>query len=104
MSAEVEPVRVWVEGPTASSEADLAYWARELADSVEGIELPNDLARPAVRTPSLARVSARLPGSVATRLRRTAANRSPSAWAFAATAVFFGKIANAKRFVIGLTL
>ena len=104
MTAEVGHVRAWVEGSAVASEADLAYWARELADSIEGIELPNDLARPAMRAPSLARVTARLPASVAMRLRRTAANRSPSAWAFAATAVFFGKIANAKRFVIGMTL
>src|ERR1700679_30229 len=88
---------------SSSSEADLAYWSQQLADCPEGIELPCDLPRPAVRVATYERVSLRLPQVVAARLRRAPTNRSPLAWPFAATAVFFGKIANAKQLVIGMT-
>src|SRR5665213_806926 len=88
---------------SSSSEADLAYWSQQLADSPEGIELPCDRPRPAVRAPAYHRVIAKLPALVAGRLRRAPTNRSPLAWPFAATAVFFGKIANAKQLVIGMT-
>jgi tyrocidine synthetase-3 len=88
---------------SSSSEADIAYWIQQLADIPDGIELPCDLPRPAMRVESHERVLAKLPLAVATRLRRAPTNRSPLAWPFAATAVFFGKIANAKRLVIGMT-
>jgi tyrocidine synthetase-3 len=70
----------------------------------EGLELPCDKTRPAVRAPAYAKVTAPLGHAVAARLRRVPSNRSPFAWSFAATAVFFGKIANAKTFVVGLAV
>ena len=96
-------VRTDEEVVTSSSEADLAYWSQQLADCPEGIELPCDRPRLALRVASYERVATRLPAAVAARLRRAPTNRSPSAWPFAATAVFFGKIANAKNLVIGMT-
>src|SRR5260221_6227766 len=84
------------------SDGDLAYFSLELADSTEGLELPCDRARPAVRAPVYARVSLPLERRVSGSVRRVLTNRSPQAWSLAATAVFFGKIANAKSFVVGV--
>ncbi len=88
----------------AGHEEDLAYWVLRLEERPEAVELPCDRARPALKSPSYVQTSVRIHADVARRLTTRAIERemSPLSPYLAAFAVYTGKIAGTRDFLVGV--